>query len=319
MSTFNALILVFIALSVGGAAIILVLKLLKTSSRNLFTGLLGVFLGLVIGALLSVPLSRLPGVFGNWLPLIMTVITVVASVFLVLSQKETISSAFSGLGHFLSSVRSASHALNYQNEILVDTSVLIDGRLIDIIKSGFIYGKIVVPRFVLQELQLIADKGDRTKRERGRKGLEALEILREKMKMKIEVSDDDTNDFKDVDSKLVAIAKKRNADIITTDYNLNRIAKIQGVKVLNVNELVNAIKTVLLPGEEIRVKLVQAGKERGQGVGYLPDGTMIVVEGGEKSVGDEVPAEVSRVFQTVAGKMIFATLINGNKRNKKNV
>ncbi|HBG81290.1 TPA: PIN domain nuclease [candidate division CPR2 bacterium] len=315
MSMLNVLILSLVSIIIGGLTFVLIKKLLKTSSKSVFIGLFGVLIGLIIGALLSLPLSRIPGFFGYWLPIIISLVAVASSVYIVLNQKEAIISAFSGLGSLLSLVKPSQHL---HNEILVDTSVLIDGRFIDIAKSGFVFGKILVPHFVIQELQLIADKGDKLKRERGRRGLESLNVLKNKLKLKVEIIEDDTTKAKDVDSKLVEIAKKRGSDIITTDYNLNRVAKIHGVKVLNINELSNAVKAVFIPGEEMKIKVVQLGKEKGQGVGYLPDGTMIVVEGGDKMVGQEVTAEVSRIFQTIAGKMIFAIPIGSNKQRTKN-
>jgi uncharacterized protein YacL len=163
-----------------------------------------------------------------------------------------------------------------------------------------------VPRFVLAELQNIADSDDAMRRGRGRRGLEVLNRLRETSGIEVEVIEQDAPEIKEVDAKLVALAQTRSCNVLTTDYNLNRVAQIQGVRVLNINELANAIRPVVLPGEELMVRLVQPGKEKNQGVGYLADGTMIVVENGDKLMGQEVMTEVTRVFQTVAGKMIFA-------------
>lgn len=190
--------------------------------------------------------------------------------------------------------------------ILVDTSVIIDGRIADIAKAGFVPGKLLVPRFVLAELQNIADSDDAMRRGRGRRGLEMLNSVRNTDGVAFEIIEQDLPDIAEVDHKLVGLAKKLGAHILTTDFNLNRVAQIEGVRVLNINELANAIRPVVLPGEEMTVKIVQPGKERNQGVGYLTDGTMIVVDGGDKLIGQEVVAEVTRVFQTVAGKMIFA-------------
>jgi uncharacterized protein YacL len=191
-------------------------------------------------------------------------------------------------------------------EILVDTSVIIDGRIADIAVAGFVPGRLLVPRFVLAELQNIADSDDAMRRGRGRRGLEVLNRLRETPGIEVEVIEQDAPEIKEVDAKLVALAQTRSCDVLTTDYNLNRVAQIQGVRVLNINELANAIRPVVLPGEELRVRVVQPGKEKSQGVGYLADGTMIVVENGDKLMNQEVTTEVTRVFQTVAGKMIFA-------------
>jgi len=191
-------------------------------------------------------------------------------------------------------------------QILVDTSVIIDGRIADIATAGFVPGRLSVPRFVLAELQNIADSDDAMRRGRGRRGLDVLNTLRDLPDVEITIIEDDAPEIREVDAKLVALAQRFGCNVLTTDYNLNRVAQIQGVRVLNVNELSNAIRPVVLPGEELLVRVVQPGKERNQGVGYLADGTMIVVENGDKVMGQEVLTEVTRVFQTVAGKMIFA-------------
>lgn len=191
-------------------------------------------------------------------------------------------------------------------QILVDTSAIIDARIADIIKTGFIPGKLLVPRFVLQELQNIADSDNSLRRQRGRRGLEALNAMREQPGVEIEVVEDNPTHIKEVDHKLIYLARKHNCNILTTDYNLNRVASIEGVKILNINELANAIRAVVIPGEEMVVKVVQPGKERHQGVGYLADGTMIVVENGGSMIGQEVHCEVTRMLQSPAGKMIFA-------------
>jgi uncharacterized protein YacL len=168
----------------------------------------------------------------------------------------------------------------------------------------------------LAELQNIADSDNQIRRNRGRRGLELLNDLRQNKLVKVELTDEDPTNIKEVDAKLVELAHQHNADILTTDYNLNRVATIQKVNVLNINELAHALKPVVLPGEELTVKIVQAGKEKNQGVGYLPDGTMIVVENGDKLIGKEVKTEVSRIFQTVAGKMIFVNQLNKPSRSK---
>jgi uncharacterized protein YacL len=207
-----------------------------------------------------------------------------------------------------------------ESRILVDTSAIIDGRIGDIVATGFIPGALIVPRFILAELQNIADSEDPLRRGRGRRGLEILNEMRLNDALKLDIIEEDPKDIKEVDHKLVYLAKKYKSNILTTDYNLNRVATIEGVKILNINELANSIRAVVLPGEIMKVAVVQAGKEKGQGVGYLPDGTMIVVDGGDKMIGKDVECEVTRIFQTVAGKMIFASpkakLKNSNKPNK---
>lgn len=191
------------------------------------------------------------------------------------------------------------------NPIMVDTSALIDGRIADVIESGFIFGTIVIPDFILVELQHIADSSDSLKRGRGRRGLEILEGIKKSNYIKTVVHDTGQISLKNIDDRLLRLAKQFKAKILTNDFNLNKIATVSGVKILNVNELANAMKTPLIPGEEIEVKVIQDGKEKTQGVGYLPDGTMIVVENGAGFLGKKIKAKVSRVIQTVAGRMIF--------------
>lgn len=193
-----------------------------------------------------------------------------------------------------------------KSQILVDTSAIIDGRIADIAKTGFVPGKLLVPRFVLAELQNIADSEDAMRRGRGRRGLEMLNLIRENPAVELDIIEEDPEKVKEVDHKLVYLAREYGTDILTTDYNLNRVATIEKVKVLNINELANSIKAVVIPGEEMQVRVVQKGKEKNQGIAYLADGTMIVVENGDKLLGKEIVVEVTRIFQTVAGKMIFA-------------
>ena len=189
---------------------------------------------------------------------------------------------------------------------VIDTSVIVDGRIVEILESGFLEGPFILPRFVLQELQLIADSTDTLRRARGRRGLEALQRLQELSLL--EVSERDYADLRGVDDKLVRLARDLGGKLVTTDYNLNRVAGVEGVQVLNINELSNAVKPVVLPGEEMHVQVIREGKEPHQGVGYLDDGTMIVVEQGRRVLGSSVDVVVTSVLQTAAGRMIFAKL-----------
>jgi uncharacterized protein YacL len=189
---------------------------------------------------------------------------------------------------------------------VIDTSVIVDGRILEIVESGFLEGPLVVPRFVLRELQLIADSVDGMKRARGRRGLDLLAKLQEVTT--IEIADRDYDDLTAVDAKLVRLAQERGAKLVTNDYNLNRVAQVEGVTVLNINELADAVKPVVLPGEDLHVTIVRDGKEPHQGVGYLDDGTMIVVENGRRLIGEDADVQVTSVLQTVAGRMIFAKL-----------
>jgi uncharacterized protein YacL len=195
---------------------------------------------------------------------------------------------------------------SYTNPIVVDTSALIDGRIADVVESGFVFGTLIIPRFVLSELHHIADAPNALRRGKGRRGLQVLERLKKSKLVKTVIYSGDHQEEKEIDDKLVALAKNLKAKILTTDFNLNKVSTVSGVKVLNINELVNAIKSTLLPGEVVEVKVIQEGKEKNQGVAYLPDGTMIVVEDGASLVGKTIPVKVSRELQTVAGRMIFA-------------
>ena len=192
--------------------------------------------------------------------------------------------------------------------VILDTSIIIDGRIVDICKTKFLEGKLVVPRFVLKELQQIADSTDAMKRQRGRRGLEILNILRKEAGVDVTIQEEDFPETQEVDAKLVKLAKLLVGKILTVDFNLNRVATIQGIKVLNINELANALKPVVFPGETIRVKLIKEGKEHNQAVAYLEDGTMIVVEEGRKLIGQDVTVVVTSVLQTQAGRMIFTKL-----------
>jgi uncharacterized protein YacL len=197
---------------------------------------------------------------------------------------------------------------------ILDTNVIIDGRIADICRAGFVEGIIYVPGFVLDELQHIADSSDGLKRARGRRGLDTLNEMRTELKMMVRSYDNnDPNDRDEVDSKLVKLAKKLNGKIVTNDFNLNKVAELQGVEVLNINELANALKPVVLPGEEMTVTIIKEGKEMNQGVAYLDDGTMIVVEGGRRHIGETLDVTTSSVLQTAAGKMIFATMREGSE------
>jgi len=192
--------------------------------------------------------------------------------------------------------------------ILLDTSVIIDGRIVDICKTRFLGGKVIIPKFVLRELQQIADSTDPIKRQRGRRGLEILNTIQKESGMDITIHEQDFSETSEVDAKLVMLAKLLEAKILTVDFNLNRVASIQGIKVLNINELANALKPVVFPGEEMHIKLIKEGKEHNQAVGYLDDGTMVVVEDARRLLGQDVKVVVTSVLQTQAGRMIFTKI-----------
>jgi uncharacterized protein YacL len=284
-----------------------ILRLRRVSLQSLVFIIIGSIIGLLLGALVSVPLGKLPDPAGGLLPILASIILTFASVSAIWSRRSHILHMLPFLQMDPTiSTGVMTNSVSTSSRILVDTSVIIDGRIADIAVAGFIPGRLLIPRFVLAELQNIADSEDAMRRSRGRRGLEVLNRLRDTTGIEVEVIEEDVQAIKEVDAKLVSLAQTFSCDVLTTDYNLNRVAQIQGVRVLNINELANAIRPVVLPGEEMLVRVVQLGKEKNQGVGYLADGTMIVVENGDKLMGQEVSTEVTRVFQTVAGKMIFA-------------
>ncbi len=198
-------------------------------------------------------------------------------------------------------------SVNLTRALILDTSAIIDGRILDVSRTGFINGLILIPKFVLTELQQVADSSDSLKRARGRKGFETIEELKKIKQLKVEIWDKDQNG-KEVDEKLLNLTKSLNGRIITTDYNLNRMAKVSNINVLNVNDLANAVKTVSLPGESMEIKIVHLGKDKEQGVGYLNDGTMVVVAASADKIGQNIKVEITKSIQTPAGRMIFAKL-----------
>ena len=195
-----------------------------------------------------------------------------------------------------------------ENAKILDTSVIIDGRIADIVETGFVEGPLLIPQFVLSELQHIADSSDSLKRTRGRRGLEVLRHIQKQVDIDVRIVDTDYASIKEVDAKLIELAKEVHGKIVTNDSNLNKVAELQGIAVLNINELANSLKPVVLPGEEMNVKILKEGKETGQGVAYLDDGTMIVIDNGRKNIGRTVDVTVTSVLQTPAGRMIFARL-----------
>ena len=276
----------------------------QLSTAEFVTAIIGLFLGLLLGLLLGLPLSALPGPIGTVAPLGISVFLGLAMVGLTVAKRHDLITAAENLG-IIRHVPIEGDA-GAVPRILVDTSAIIDGRIADIADSGFLFGVLEVPRFVLDEVQRLADSSDSLRRTRGRRGLEILAHMRKSGTTPVQVIDEDVPGTPEVDSKLVALAKRNGRAVLTNDLNLNRIADLPGVRVLNVNSLANAVKPALLPGEELRVRVIQPGKDAGQGVGYLDDGTMVVVEGGAKAIDTDVDVTVTRVLQTVAGRMVFA-------------
>ncbi|WP_126628043.1 PIN/TRAM domain-containing protein [Dictyobacter alpinus] len=298
-------------------------KIRAASASDLVAAAIGLAIGLILAVLLAIPLQYLPFGLGQISPFLGAVIFGYIGLTTAVLRKSDIAHLFQSTvarrrdrdrdedrdrGKKRDQEKEATPAVPTGPvlPILLDTSTIIDGRIADISQTGFIVGTLVVPRFVLNELQRIADSADTMRRNRGRRGLEILNRLQKDATVPIEIVDTDVEGIADVDGKLVKMARDQHCPIITNDFNLNRVAELQGVKVLNINELANAIKPVLLPGEDIHIKIMQDGKELGQGVGYLDDGTMIVVENGRQFMNVMIEVTVTRVLQTVAGRMIFA-------------
>jgi uncharacterized protein YacL len=272
------------------------------SAGELTVAAIGLLIGLLVSALLWFPVHTLPYI-GNWI--ILPLFLVVGYLFAYVAAKKH-RGILRLVGVHQISEPGVAGAPGAVAETLVDTSAIIDGRIADIVRTGFLSGELVVPEFVLRELQQVADSGDPLKRARGRRGLEVVQGLRSDVP--VATPEVDFPELADVDAKLLKLAKQRGLRILTTDYNLNRLARIQDVIVLNVNELANALKPAVLPGERLEIRLIREGKEHDQGVGYLDDGTMVVVEGGRRRVGDTVGVEVTSVLQSPSGKMIFTRL-----------
>ncbi|WP_322791831.1 PIN/TRAM domain-containing protein [Bellilinea sp.] len=285
--------------------------LTRVSAQTLFAALFGLIAGLIIAVLLAFPLSRLPSPFGEILPFIGVVFFGYLGVSVFVMRQNDLFSLWGNISKNQppgAGTPAAEGGANWAESrtILLDTSVIIDGRIADIARTGFLPGSLLIPRFVLNELQYIADSPDSLRRQRGRRGMEVLSQLQKEPIIPVRISDIDVEGVRDVDDKLVILARQLRCPILTNDYNLNRIAELQGVTVLNVNELANAVKSVLLPGETLSVRVIQEGKESGQGVGYMEDGTMVVIENGNKYLNQEILVTVTKVLQTAAGRMIFA-------------
>ncbi|GCF07072.1 PIN/TRAM domain-containing protein [Dictyobacter arantiisoli] len=307
-------------------------KIHAASASDLVAAVIGLAIGLILAVLLAIPLQYLPFGLGQITPFLGAVIFGTIGLTSAVVRKSDIAHLFQSTitrrrerdRDEERSERSKKRESEKETpvvpvfkplHILLDTSTIIDGRIADISQTGFIGGTLIVPRFVLNELQRIADSADTMRRNRGRRGLEILNRLQKDATVPIEIVDTDVEGIADVDGKLVQMARDEHCPIITNDFNLNRVAELQGVKVLNINELANAIKPVLLPGEDIHIKIMQDGKELGQGVGYLDDGTMIVVENGRQYMNTTIEVSVTRVLQTVAGRMIFAHPKQGSGGN----
>lgn len=319
----NAIIFTIIFMMLGSLLAPIIEKIIKRlvewinrlTTSNLILGTIGILIGLLIGFLLSLPFSNLNIPFvSSTLPLIFSITLALVGYQTAMSRKDEWKKLFSrmegkakdtkesGKGQLIEQVASD----NIYMYKLLDTSVIIDGRIADIVHTNFIEGTLVIPNFVLGELQYIADSADALKRAKGRRGLDTLNALQKDSQVPIEFYDGDFEDLTEVDSKLIRLAKIMNAGIVTNDYNLNKVCEFQNVKVFNINALANAVKPVVIPGEEMYVQVIKEGTERKQGVAYLDDGTMIVVEDGQYYMNQWIDVVVTSALQTSAGRMIFA-------------
>lgn len=292
----------FIGALISAIIILSEIAVRKVSVRGLSSTVFGLVLGLIMAKLVgdAFSLTQLePGFLYN-VRIVLTLVFCYLGMVLGLRGKDQFNIV-------IPYVRL--HRQDQAEEVIVvDTSAIIDGRIQDVLKTKFLEGKIVIPRFVLKELQQIADSTDPIKRQRGRRGLEILNAIRKEASINISLNEEEFPEVREVDAKLVKLAQLLEGKVLTVDYNLNHVASLQGIKVLNINELANAIKPVVFPGEQMHIKLLKEGKEYNQAVGYLDDGTMVVVEEARKSIGQEVKVVVTSVLQTPAGRMIFTKI-----------
>ena len=314
-------------------------QLSKMPITDVIAGAVGLAIGLIIANLLGSAFARIPLV-GDYIPVIFSIVLGYLGIRITIKKRKEITGSFAFIPHVLKEILRSREAdkpkddkpaeapaqaepeappaekakVNLvklqedkdKNYKLLDTNVIIDGRIADICKTGFLEGTLLIPVFVLEELQHIADSSDTLRRVRGRRGLDVLQKIRENSGLDVEIMNVDFDDVQEVDSKLVRLAQKLGGKIITNDFNLNKVAQLRGVSVLNINDLSNAVKPVVIPGETMRVQVVKDGKEPGQGVAYLDDGTMIVIENGHRYLSRTISVEVTSALQTSAGRMIFA-------------
>ena len=280
-------------------AVLLAARLRSAPPQALVVGFAGAVAGLCLGLLIAY-VGVQAGIWqaspGQFLRLVIPLLTGYVGLTVALAHAEALPFGLHASSKLADSNSTAK---------LLDTSVLIDGRIVDIAESGFLEGRVIVPRFVLHELQLVADSSDSAKRNRGRRGLDVVQLLQKQPRIRVEVSAEDFPETREVDLKLIELAKHLEAKIVTNDFNLNKLAQVQGLAVLNINELANSLKPVVLPGEVMRVFVLKEGKEHNQGVAYLDDGTMVVVDNARRMISKTVDIIVTSVLQTTAGKMIF--------------
>jgi uncharacterized protein YacL len=281
----------------------------ELTAAQLVAASIGLVVGLVIAALTAIPLSYLPFPFSSILPTVVVIVFAYLGITIAVLRQKDITALFRrrGADAAAGSLSAGQEGQARPEALLLDTSVIIDGRIADIALTGFIRSPMLIPRFVLAELQYVADSSDSLRRNRGRRGLEMLNRMQKESPVPIQILDLDAEGARQVDAKLVQLARQLSCPILTNDFNLNRVAGLQGVQVLNINELSNAVRAVFLPGESLSIRVIQEGKEVGQGIGYLDDGTMVVIENGRRHIDNDIEVTVTKVLQTSAGRMIFAT------------
>lgn len=282
----------------------LIRRVLRLSTGEFVGATAGLLVGLLAALLLGIPMSNLPDPYRWLFPIGTAIVLGLGMMGLTVAKRHDLAEALRSSGLLATQAQTLNREAG--PTIYLDTSAIIDGRITDVVASGFLWGNLVAPRFVINELQAIADHREQTRRARGRRGLEILGVLQKDPRVSVEMSNEEVPELDTVDAKLVELARRRGAAVLTNDYNMNRVAQLHDVRVLNLNLLANAIKPVFLPGDPLRVRVVQQGKEPGQGLAYLDDGTMIVVEGGGTLIESDVDVTVVRVLQTVAGRMVFA-------------
>ena len=294
-----------LALIVGGLLITLEILSHQSKGKKLLFGAIGILIGIYIGNFIGTFFQSLFPQISKDFNIIFQFLFAYIGLTLAWLKEEEIKLSFASAGSI-----KKEELTSYK---ILDTSVIIDGRIADISETGFLEGVLVVPKFVLNELQQVADSSDPLKRSRGRRGLDVLNSMKASKKAVIKITEEDFPEISEVDSKLLKLAHFMNAPVVTNDFNLNKVAEFQGVSILNINELSNAVKPVLLPNEEIRITVIKEGKDQNQGIGYLDDGTMIVVDNGKNYIGQEVNVVVTSILQTPAGRMIFTQLTNGKR------
>ncbi len=306
----NNLISPLLGAMTAGAIIVFEMRVRQSSLRTLVGAALGSLMGIIGATLISLIINHMPFLPANtatFLQLLILAVMSYVGLTVGISKGDMLNLSFGGLFKERTSRKMAK---------ILDTSVIIDGRVSDIVETGFLEGPLMVPDFVLQELQLVADSSDSMKRNRGRRGLDILQRLQKKSNVNVQIVEDDFPELKAVDMKLIELAKQTGAKIVTNDFNLNKVAQLRGVSVLNINELANALKPVVLPGEAMKVFIIKEGKEYNQGVAYLDDGTMVVVDNARRMIGKNIDILVTSVLQTTAGKMIFGKFQSGESASR---